>query len=303
MIELMALAGGGFDIRNMTFSAFNVASRYCLHHTMVKYKNQLVWVGGSVTGVGERYFDYLNGTVWSAMPKLLPEARMCHNTVVIGDKLYLWGGQISNTLAPKMYTYDFITQVWEDQGNIPVNVAFSDCCAIGTKLYYFGGMLTGVNDATPASFPSYEYDTVTKTWRNLNIALSGRHNLSAAAYENKIYILGGCRNNNYLKELWCYDTVTGTLTAKKAPPQAISSRCQFVNFKGWLVMMFGIINSGYSPNPICYRYEPTLDIWEEWPPNPSFSRSYSGCVVDGNKIYMFGGFNGSVGLSDAIVLK
>lgn len=291
------------DVSNLRFTKISTPNRYALHSTLVKYKTQLLWVGGSVTGVGERWFDYLDGTSWKPMPLLLPEARMCHNTVVVGDKLYLWGGQILNTLATKMYSYDFITNSWEDLGVIPSTCAFSDCCVIGNKIYYFGGMITSVSDNSPAKFLSYEYDITTRIWRDLNIGLSGRMNPGVAVSDEKIFILGGRRNLNHIKELWCYDPVTEMLTAKTPPPQAVNGRCQFVNYKGWLILAFGGLTSGDQANPICYRYHPVQDKWEQWAPNDSLKRVYAGCAVYGDSIYLFGGFNGSAGLSDGVLIQ
>lgn len=222
------------DISAMSFAAAGTVSRYCLHHSVVNYNNQLIWVGGSTTGPGEKFFDYLNGSAWTAMPKPMPEARMGHNAVVVGSKLYVYCGKAATLMATKIYSYDFVQQLWEDLGNVPITSIFGDCCVVGTKIYYFGGMINGETDLAPASFPSYEYDTVAKTWRNLNLPLSGRFNLSVASHKENIYILGGRRDNVYFKEFWCYNTITGEFTAKKAPPEAISGHRQFVSLEaGW----------------------------------------------------------------------
>lgn len=307
MIESLITLGSGQaylpDIQKMGFAATGFSTKYMLHHTAANYKGTLIWIGGSITGAAENYFGYLNGTVWTAMPKPLIESRMAHNAVVVGDKLYLWAGITGSVPATKMFSYDFITQVWENLGVIPSTSIFGDCCAIGNKLYYFGGTVTSESDYNPTTFPSYEYDIPTKTWRNLNLALSGRFNLGVAADKDKIYLLGGRRGNNYFKELWEYDTETGTLTAKAAPPQAISARHQFVNYKGWLVMMFGCLDTIWNPNPICYRYHPGLNKWEQWDPAPALSRSFAGCVVRNNDIYLISGYNGSAGMSDSIVMR
>ena len=102
-----------------------------------------------------------------------------HDTVVIKDLMYAWGGNepdlplVHNSIEKQTLTSNIIKifhlpsgqwNVKATSGNPPLGMIGYSCTAVGEKIYYFGGWC-GPDDCYHNSLN--ELDTVNLTWKQL----------------------------------------------------------------------------------------------------------------------------------------
>jgi N-acetylneuraminic acid mutarotase len=121
-----------------------------------------------------------------------------------GGKLYVLGGLgIFPGWEPKqmLWSFDPASSEWTRLPNIPEGIHHPGFAAVGDKLYSVGGF-TIARPATglPAWVPSkslWIYDINAKSWSKGPDLPTARGALTATAYENKIYAIGGAKNPTY----------------------------------------------------------------------------------------------------------
>lgn len=177
--------------------------------SMVAFEGKLYVLGGAAGDTSPtwykelRAYDPVTG-LWSvkAVP---PNSRAYHYAVVIGRKMYVWGGVQGNTPygAAALWVYEFDTDKWTTVGAIPSSYYLeADAVACEGLLYvYENGFFKAFNPAD-------------STWKALTAPPSARRYARLSTVEGKIYLYGGFTYinsvNRYLEELWVYDPVTDT---------------------------------------------------------------------------------------------
>ena len=133
-----------------------------------------------------------------------------HDTVVLGDSLYMWGGDElelpavhdsveKRTITSRLKVLHLPSGQWSiktTSGNPPLGVRGYSCSTVGEKIYYFGGNC-GHDDCCHNSLN--ELDTVTLTWKQLqptddNIAVMKRARSGMKTVEDDgtyLSIIGG----------------------------------------------------------------------------------------------------------------
>ena len=111
-----------------------------------------------------------------------PIPRVAHAQTVIGNRIYIFGGQSVGThseqskqsLLNDLYYFDVKTEVWTEvlaKGkNVPSRRSFHQMASVGSSLFVFGGC--GVNDRMS---DLHEFDTHSLTWKK-------HSNVSSTAY-------------------------------------------------------------------------------------------------------------------------
>jgi N-acetylneuraminic acid mutarotase len=127
---------------------------------------------------------------------------------VAGSRLYIYGGY-AGALLSDLWQYDTSTGVWTElaASSLPGGRAGHGICAVGGKLYLFGGQTD-----SGAGADLWEYDILTGSWTELYTTASSpivyRIDFAYAAIGQYIYIYGGYYNTNMpLADMWEYDTV------------------------------------------------------------------------------------------------
>jgi hypothetical protein len=155
------------------------------------------------------------------------------------------------------------------------------------KIYTIaGGFLTGTVKDTEM------YDPQTDTWTTKTPMPTPRLYFASAAYENKIYCIGGHTElDTFLGLNEVYDTLTDSWTNMTAMPTPRAYlQANEVNGKIYLI-------GGQTPTEsdrygiktnVNEAYDPQTDTWETKTPMPHPEYWYSSAVVD-NKIYIIGG--------------
>ncbi|KXZ44732.1 hypothetical protein GPECTOR_63g57 [Gonium pectorale] len=163
---------------------------------------------------------------WSRLPQtgILPVERSSHSITVVGDRLYLFGGEHDPRVpvGNEMYEYCFADGTWrvlEVQGEAPSPRVAHSAAAVGTVLYFFGGR-SGLAMGEGASNDLYSFDVTTRTWARLEP--SGQlppkrsyHTMTSLG--RKLYVFGGCGEEGRLNDLYEYDAEANAWRALAAP--------------------------------------------------------------------------------------
>jgi hypothetical protein len=162
----------------------------------------------------------------------------------------------------------------------------SNAAVVDGKIYTIsGGFLTDHVKDTEI------YDPQTDNWTTKTPMPTSRMYFASAAYNNKIYCIGGTiGTDKFLGLNEVYDTQTDTWTNKTSMPTPRSwLQANTVNDKIYLI-------GGLTPTPsdrygeptgINEAYNPETNTWETKAPMPQPAYWYSSTVVN-NRIYVFG---------------
>jgi gliding motility-associated-like protein len=105
----------------------------------------------------------------------------------------------------------------------------------------------------------------------------------------KLYVCGGWANGTQYNNLYEYDPVANTWTAKASIPQTCYGGASFsINNEGYIVA--GNSSSGLSPN--VYMYDPPTNTWTQKNDFPGTPRQNTEGFTANGKGYIFAGFIG-----------
>jgi len=183
---------------------------------------------------------------------------------------------------------------WAPKAPLRQGRASLSVVALNGKIYAIGGTTSSTSYAYTGGFvgTNEEYDSETNTWTYKASMPTPRASFAIAAYQNKIYCIGGAvgisvdertgfysYNTSGVNEV--YDTVTNTWETKTSlPDEGGKFQAHVVNGKIY------VIRGSYS-----YVYDPADDSWasiERMPPPYPSSSLVSAAV--GNKIVVTGEF-------------
>ncbi|XP_033736402.1 nitrile-specifier protein 5-like [Pecten maximus] len=137
--------------------------------------------------------------------------------VVIGRKTFIFGGEniprvpFSNIV----HCLDMDTCTWSElstTGDVPVPRFADSAAAVGHVMYIFGGR-TGINMGEGNFNDLYAFDTRDNVWTLLKpsgVAPSPRSFHAMAVVANRLYVFGGCVEEDRLNDLHSYDIATNT---------------------------------------------------------------------------------------------
>ncbi|XP_041354748.1 nitrile-specifier protein 5-like isoform X2 [Gigantopelta aegis] len=226
----------------------------------------------------------------------IPFERSGHSLEVIGDKVYVFGGEhtprvpVGNTINCLDLEVKHWSKVLPD-GTPPIPRTGSSSTTIGIRLYIFGGR-TGLQLGGTVLNDLHVLDLKANTWHqvrtNGNPPLP-RYLHSMIAIGNTIYVFGGCSEFGRLNDLYSFDTVSNTWT-KLATSNEIKGRTG----AGFLA----IDDSVYVIGGLCggknlqdmFRFDVQSGQWavvDAHPPLPSLA--FFGVSAIGKNIFVFFG--------------
>ncbi|VVC45089.1 Kelch-type beta propeller,Kelch repeat type 1,Galactose oxidase, beta-propeller [Cinara cedri] len=190
----------------------------------------------------------------------IPSQRDNHTVVALGSKVYLWGGY-HEMQCNILYCFNIDTLEWSRPkvyGTIPMPKYGHSACIIQNKMYIFGGYTVDRKNITQ---DLYMLDFSTMTWsivKTNGSPPSVREFHTATVIDNKMYIYGG-------------------RTVTKSDQFCIKEELYCPE------MYYFDTNTRTWVSPTIYGYKPVG------------RRSNSAFAHDGF-IYIFGGFNGNLGM-------
>ncbi len=163
------------------------------------------------------------------------------------------------------------------------------------KHYAIGGR-PGLSDVE-------EYDPLTNAWTTMTSMPTGRGGLGGASWANKIYAIGGRSGPTFgggfiYNSNEVYDPavgVGGTWSALAPIPVPVSDNYATVAYLGKVYVFGGAISPSIVVNNV-QIYDIATDTWTSGTAMPT-PRAAAIAGIIGGKIYVCGGFNGSVDLA------
>jgi N-acetylneuraminic acid mutarotase len=198
---------------------------------------------------------------------------------------------------PALSSTDVVEDSWESKAPMQQARAGLGVVAVNGKIYAIGGTTAGGQyppDVSGGGFvgTNEEYDPATNTWTTKASMPTPRDYFAIAAYQNKIYCIGGAVG--FTVDEWgvfysyitsgvneVYDTTTDTwVTRAPLPDDAMKFQAHVVNGKIY------VMDWSYT-----YVYDPTDDSWalktRMPPPYPDYDSSPISAVVDNKIIVTF----------------
>ena len=181
---------------------------------------------------------------------------------------------------------------WELKTSMPTSRRDLAACAIGTKIYAIGGILsTGFNDVSNAV---EEYNSITDNWTSKSPMPTARCLLGASVVNGMIYAIGGCYFTGegqiepvYLNVNEMYNPENDSWVSRCPLP---ISMCNFGTavFGGKIYVFGGQNLFGGDDLDTVFNYDPGNDSWTELPSMP-FQWEGMSIVVLYNQMYLSGG--------------
>ncbi|XP_028969148.1 kelch domain-containing protein 3 [Galendromus occidentalis] len=195
-------------------------------HAVVAHGNQVYLFGGrNDKGACNKLYRFDTTTYqWSLIPTTgcIPGPRDGHTACLIGSSIYVFGGfeEIDNCFSNDIFALDLNTFTWsfvEYKGTPLSHRDFHSACAIGTRMYIFGGRgdLDGPfhTDVEIYCNRLAYFDTETLRWcypEKRGDIPPGRRSHSAFVYNGELYIFGGYESNKKLHygNMYCFNPKT-----------------------------------------------------------------------------------------------
>lgn len=244
---------------------------------------------------------------WSAQPAL-PQQIRSHALAASPDGSYLyvvggWDGQRRRSdIWRAALTADGSVIGWTKIGDYPSAVANHDAYVVGHRLYVVGGTGSAGQALSNVYFASIQANGALGTWTPVRDLPEGRHNHSVAAYNNRLYVVGGAVGSAARGTVY-YAVVNGdgSLGAWQTTtlPSARYDHEAAIN-DGRLVVLGGTENGTSSLSQvIAAPIDPNghLGAWRNEPALPeALDRHASVTVRKNNSDYLFvlGGYHDNV---------
>ncbi len=217
-----------------------------------------------------------------------------HSAVLIGDKIYIMGGQnYRGEIQDALYIYDTLTSTWSTGASMPTAKLFFGAVAINDNIYVMGGEING---SAVGSNKLEIYNSKTNTWSyGAPMPYPGR-GMKCVTYGTKIYAIGGASNDfmSYAPNIQIYDTINNTWSIGNTLPNVgIEPAVQI--FEDNIYILGGARN--YKSVDEVHIYNITTDTWTTGSNMPN-KRNLASSIIYGYKIYVFGGYDSNNNFTD-----
>jgi len=201
------------------------------------------------------------------------------------------------TITKPVFAPSSVENSWMEKAPMDNARGYLGVAAVNGRIYAIGGWnqeASGGSNLMPAqSFSggiigvNEEYDPLANNWTLRASMPLPKENFAIAAYQNKIYCIGGSDGG-----IEVYDTTTNTWeTEASMPTDRTFLQANVVD--GKIYCIGGASNGQYSN--VNEVYNPATNTWSTRSSMPSPTGNYASAVFDG-KIYIIGGYNGYAGV-------
>ena len=219
-------------------------------------------------------------TTWQAQSAMsLARGRLA--AVALGKDIIAIGGETATGVTGLVEILDTTTQRWQTGQSKPTPVANVSAVVIsGTVIVPGGYTAAGV----PTSIVE-AYDPISDTWTTLAPLPAPRFAYAIAAYQNRVYVMGGWDGQRYVDTMFVYDVAANRWTTGTPLPLARGfSAAAALNDA--IYMVGGYADGREFDN--CDRYLPADDKWEACAPL-LVTRGGLGLVSMAGRLYAIGG--------------
>jgi len=143
---------------------------------------------------------------WQELPELR-SARAGAAAAVVGDQMYVIGGENESGVLGDVERYDVRFQTWAQLSRKPTPVTDVRAVVLGGKIYVPGGRRSADPGDIVAAFEVY--DPRTETWEQLPDLPAPRSAYGLATLEGRLYLFGGRDGAGFRNDVWEYDPGRG----------------------------------------------------------------------------------------------
>jgi hypothetical protein len=202
--------------KNLFGKSLNLIGNKCpgplAYHTTTIIDNKAYLIGGSKLGVDsiKDYILDLTSLEWTALSRNDPNAPKSideHTATLVGDQIYIFGGNISGFKNNQIFVFDTQTNKWHipKQSTGPCARSNHSTVLYQDKLYIFGGK----DQDTFKLNDMWAYDLKTSTWTEVKDSIDKpltRSGHSSSVYKNFMIVFGGIHElTKELNDLQAYD--------------------------------------------------------------------------------------------------
>ncbi|MDU7337596.1 MAG: kelch repeat-containing protein [Clostridium sp.] len=222
---------------------------------------------------------------WAQRPSL-NYGRFYSQAQVVDGKIYVIGGTVNSMQSSSVEAFDPSTKKWEIKASMKHPKTAFQTVVLNNKLYAIGDTYAEA------------YDPEKDIWTEIAPLNYYRRFFQAQIVDGKIYVFGGSQDYKYSnsdRRIEVYDPETNQWSVKAAMKQPRSRFTSGV-LDGKIYAIGGTSGEKEYLRSV-ERYDPRTDSWESAPDLPVQRMSVSNdTIVYNNKIYIFGGYNGSSSL-------
>jgi kelch-like protein 18 len=220
----------------------------------------------------------------------MAEARYEAACGVINGKLYVVGGVTANSRALNSFEiFDPETNTWTTGPPMPTARLHAGAAVIGNRLYVVGGM-PGVPGGTPLRYGTLEiFDPVENIWTTGPPMPSARDVHAAAVMSNRLYAIGGYKDDRYLNVVEVFNPETNAWTT--GPPLPTARFGLGATVVGGILYTLGG-GCGFedlSCLQLMEVFDPATGTWATGPSLPT-GRTDAAVTTCGGKIFVIGGY-------------
>jgi DNA-binding CsgD family transcriptional regulator len=219
-------------------------------------------------------------TVWQAASVMsLARGRLAAATV--GQQVVAIGGETATGVTGLVEILDTVTQRWRIGQNKPTPVANVSAVVISDTVIVPGGY-------TAAGVPTAiveRYDPAADSWSTLAPLPAPRFAYAIAAYQNRVYVMGGWDGQRYVDTVFMYDAAANRWTTGTPLPLARGFSAA-ATLDAAIYVVGGYADGREFNN--CDRYLPADNRWETCAPL-LVTRGGLGLVTASNRVYAIGG--------------
>ncbi|MFZ5989825.1 MAG: S8 family serine peptidase, partial [Bacillota bacterium] len=247
----------------------------------------------------EHLYPSKEGGRWSSKTNM-PTTRFGMGVTELNGEIYVAGGMLSSgSIINTVEKYNPVSDIWSASPGLSTQSAGGSLASLNGKLYAVGGFGPDIYDNLIYKPEIYEYHPGSQSWNHLSTLSSGRASMATAVLNDRIYVIGGENEYDYLNNLDVFDPVTRSCIPKASMPTSRSClTAAVVNGKIYAIGGLRFDNTGgYILNTV-EEYDPVRDVWTQKSSMMIPRMAPSAAVVNG-KIYVMGGVNpvlGSLGI-------
>ena len=239
---------------------------------------------------------------WEKLPDM-PVEKWEPGTVVLDDKLYLFGGYIEGVKSSKLsHVFDPHANSWARIQDLPSAITHMNMVLDGRTIWFAGGYKDGYKGHTIAEVWSYDVDADRYTAAPLLPETRGGGGL--ALVERTLHYMGGVKadrdtdaSDHWVLDLDAWERGTARWT-NAAPMPEPRNQFSCVTFDGKIYVIGGQFHhdSEQLDQARVDIYDPGTDAWTSGPPLPKgHSHAEGGTFVHDGRIYMVGGHTTKLG--------
>ena len=229
---------------------------------------------------------------WDTSRAPLPEPRALYgdHTCVLGNKLYVIGGTMTEGTKPvysaRVEAYDPETDSWQSYADLPVALGGIGVCAIKGQIYVCGG----INQDQEPLKSLYRYDPETDEWHREPDMLTPRYRHVAVMVEDKLYAIGGISDPDApagLKLAEVYDPVSRRWSPIAPVPTQVCEMAS-VTIDHNIFLLGGKVTQNAGMLNTVMRYHVGTDSWSTADELPGQLFQAAACET-GRSLYLLGG--------------